>query len=445
MFIDESNIHHKEKQTVIGINDFHSCFHSRGMAEECRTCNIFVLKKENATCEVLLNYLERKWKSRQRDTGVFYEVVKLTIDAVKERIKDEKITFKTPALFMGYIKSIFRNKLYNIQKESGGLIIKDIIVYFHRDDFNGASDKKIAEIIGILYEEIIKDFPDYNNFSQTGCKFKVLHNILENPNFYDDWRKKFPNVPLVPKTELLLSETAPYRKPDRPFSQLKKGQQNKILTLNRLLLEQVYGLYCPKMQNYEIMSFDYEVPDYRGKNPNALSDNEIDGINADNFWSILDENVRQGKIKDSASFIKFEYQKRKSVLDQDDYSEMADKELAKRFNVSKEVIRQRRSRAINEVYKNPGVRKYLENLLDTSKLTEKIGQVFPEGRVKEKDIRGWWHISVNSTKSGIITVLLKNENIPQGIKITKGMVLYNLKVEKIIKNKLYVKLCNELI
>lgn len=443
MIIDESNIHYKEKQAVIGITDIHSCFRFRGTGEECQTCSIVVLKKENATCEILLNYLEGKWKSRQIATGVFFEIVKLTIDAVKERIKDAKITFKTPALFMGYIKSIFLKKLITIQKESGSFKNKDIIIYFHRDDFNGESDEKIAGVIEILYKEIIKDFPDFNNFSQTGCKLKVLHNILESPNFYDDWKKKFPNVSLVPKTELLLSETAQYRKSDQPFSQLKKWQKNKILTLNRLLLEQVYGIYCPKMQNFEIINFDCEAPDYRGKNPNALSDNEIDGINAENLWSILDENIRQGKIKDSACFLKDEYRLQLPSY-QFDYSGMTDEELARCFGVSEKVVRKRRSRALKEIYKNPAVRKCLENLLDTPKLTEKIGHVFPEGRVKEKDIRGWCYIAVDSATSGIITVLLKNEDIPQGIKITNGMVLHNLKVKKIIKNKLYVELCNEL-
>lgn len=71
-----------------------------------------------------------------------------------------------------------------------------------------------------------------------------LNEILRTPDFYDRWKKKNKNVVLTAEMKRLIRESAGYR--HRPWSQLTRLQQLKIIRLNRLLLEATYPLLTPK-------------------------------------------------------------------------------------------------------------------------------------------------------------------------------------------------------
>ncbi len=71
-----------------------------------------------------------------------------------------------------------------------------------------------------------------------------INEILRAPNFYDLWLAKNKNVILTAEMKRLIRETNGYR--DKPFSQLTREQQLKIIRLNRLLIEATYPLFAPK-------------------------------------------------------------------------------------------------------------------------------------------------------------------------------------------------------
>jgi len=71
-----------------------------------------------------------------------------------------------------------------------------------------------------------------------------INEILRTPNFYDLWRAKNKNVILTAEMKRLIRETSGYR--NKPFSQLTREQQMKIIRLNRLLIEVTYPLLAPK-------------------------------------------------------------------------------------------------------------------------------------------------------------------------------------------------------
>lgn len=71
-----------------------------------------------------------------------------------------------------------------------------------------------------------------------------LNELLRTPNFYDSWKEKKKNVFITEEMQRLIHETSGYR--DKPFEELTRLQQLKIIRLNRLLIEATYPLLSPK-------------------------------------------------------------------------------------------------------------------------------------------------------------------------------------------------------
>lgn len=85
-------------------------------------------------------------------------------------------------------------------------------------------------------------------FTSPENSLKWLNELLRQPDFYDRWKRSAAaskrQVILSPTIIRLIKETAGYR--FKPFAKLTKEQQQKIIKLNRLLLEAIYPLLSPK-------------------------------------------------------------------------------------------------------------------------------------------------------------------------------------------------------
>jgi hypothetical protein len=73
---------------------------------------------------------------------------------------------------------------------------------------------------------------------------RQLNEIVRKPDFYETWKEKNKTVFLSGDTDRLIRETDTYR--SKPFSKLTKTQQQKIIRLNRSLIEETYLLAAPK-------------------------------------------------------------------------------------------------------------------------------------------------------------------------------------------------------
>ncbi|MFC1637759.1 hypothetical protein ACFL1W_01930, partial [Candidatus Margulisiibacteriota bacterium] len=71
-----------------------------------------------------------------------------------------------------------------------------------------------------------------------------INELLRRPDFYEKWQAKNKEIVMSDVLKRLIKETAAYR--DKPFDQLTKLQQQKIIRLNRLLLEATYPFLAPK-------------------------------------------------------------------------------------------------------------------------------------------------------------------------------------------------------
>jgi len=77
-----------------------------------------------------------------------------------------------------------------------------------------------------------------------------VNEVLRQPGFYETWRSKGKLIVLNATAQQLIRETSQYR--GKQFSQLTKGEQQKIIWLNRLILEATYPLFSPKYQGKEL-------------------------------------------------------------------------------------------------------------------------------------------------------------------------------------------------
>jgi hypothetical protein len=73
---------------------------------------------------------------------------------------------------------------------------------------------------------------------------KYINEILRRPDFYEKWKAKNKKIIMTEEILRLIKETEGYR--DQPFDKLTKLQQQKIIRLNRLLIEATYPFLAPK-------------------------------------------------------------------------------------------------------------------------------------------------------------------------------------------------------
>jgi hypothetical protein len=73
---------------------------------------------------------------------------------------------------------------------------------------------------------------------------KQVNELLRRPDFYEKWKAKDKKIFMSEDLKRLIKETEAYR--DKPFAKLTKAQQQKIIRLNRLLLEATYPFFAPK-------------------------------------------------------------------------------------------------------------------------------------------------------------------------------------------------------
>jgi plastocyanin len=104
--------------------------------------------------------------------------------------------------------------------------------------------------ISLLNPDYINALLDYENNSIEAFAGKLidkLNTLLTMPNFYDRWLMKGKSIVMTENIKSLIETTENYRW--RSFSGLSYLEQEKILRLNRLLIEATYPQISPKNQN----------------------------------------------------------------------------------------------------------------------------------------------------------------------------------------------------
>jgi hypothetical protein len=113
---------------------------------------------------------------------------------------------------------------------------------FKNEEFQGRYQGNAASLLQAIKTD------DYGiKLSGKGSSLSQLNEVLRQPNLYDKWKKKGNKTALLgPLGAQLIKETGAYR--HKPFSQLTKEQQQKIIRLNRIILEATYGDLAPQSQ-----------------------------------------------------------------------------------------------------------------------------------------------------------------------------------------------------
>lgn len=185
--------------------------------------------------------------------------------------------------------------------------------------------------------------------------------------------------------------------------------------------------YKKGMPSYDDHSFDLEsiIEDKEAISNFEKVESEID---AKKFISIL-ETIDD---TDCAKFILDYYKELNEGLSQ--------KKMAEKHNMKENTFNQKLNRYSTKLLKLEIIKKTFKDYIDTDILELPLRYIFDQGKVlmRDDDNKRWNIIvELNSKK---VTVILKDDYIPENVKIEKGMILHNLTLIKKIANELYVKL-----